>query len=76
VALSIGVSFSLLGWVGYRAQEQVVNTADAVDGLKLVFIIVPVVSALLGTLCFVGYALDARKHDQIRLALEALESPS
>jgi Na+/melibiose symporter-like transporter len=76
VALSIGVSFSLLGWVGYRAQEQVVNTADAVDGLKLVFIIVPVVFALLGTLCFVGYALDARKHDQIRLALEALESPS
>ena len=74
VALSIGVSFTLLGWVGYHAGETAVNTPDAVNGLRLVFVIVPIVFALLGTLCFVGYALDARRHDQIRSALEARES--
>ena len=74
VALSIGVSFTLLGWVGYMAQEAAVNTPDAITGLKLVFIVVPILFALMGSLCLVGYALDARRHDQIRIALEARET--
>jgi glycoside/pentoside/hexuronide:cation symporter, GPH family len=76
VALSIGVSFTLLGWVGYHAHETATNTPDAIVGLKLVFIVVPIIAALTGALCFVGYALDARRHDQIRIALEARDTQS
>lgn len=74
VALSIGVSFTLLGWVGYRAEEAAVNTPVAIDGLKLVFVLVPILFAWIGALCFVGYALNAQRHDQIRSALEARET--
>ncbi len=74
VALSIGVSFTLLGWVGYRAGEAAVNTPDAINGLKLVFVLVPILFAWIGALCFVGYALNAQRHDQIRSALEARET--
>ena len=69
-ALSIGLSYTVLNWVGFNAKEGSVNTPAAIYGLQLVYLIGPIFFVMLGGLCFIGYRLDAQRHAQIRAALE------
>jgi Na+/melibiose symporter-like transporter len=73
-ALSIGLTFTLLGVIGYRADEHATNTASAIQGMELVYIIGPIVFVMLGGACFIGYKLDARRHADIRAQLEARDA--
>ena len=68
-ALAIGLSYTVLGWVGFNAKEGSINTASAIHGLQLVYLIGPITFVMLGGLCFIGYRLDARRHAEIREAL-------
>jgi GPH family glycoside/pentoside/hexuronide:cation symporter len=68
-ALSIGFSFKMLDIIGYKAKEGAVNTAGAISGMELVYIIGPIVFVMLGGACFIGYSLDSRRHGEIRAAL-------
>ena len=69
-ALSIGLTFVVLGWVGYNADEHVKNTQAAIHGLELVYLTGPVVFVMLGGACFIGYKLDQKRHAEIRAALD------
>ncbi len=69
-ALSIGLSFTVLGWIGYQANEGAANTAAAIHGMELVYLIGPVVFVMLGGACFIGYKLDSRRHADIRAQLD------
>ncbi|MGH7022272.1 MAG: MFS transporter [Caulobacteraceae bacterium] len=71
---SIGLSYTLLGVIGYQAKEGAVNTRAAVDGMQLVYILVPIVFVMLGGACYIGYRLDARRHADIREALDARDA--
>jgi Na+/melibiose symporter-like transporter len=73
-AISIGFSFTVLGWIGYRAEEGATNTPAAILGMQLVYIIAPVVFVTLGGACFIGYRLDSARHDAIRDALAARDA--
>jgi Na+/melibiose symporter-like transporter len=68
-ALAIGLSYTVLGWVGFNAKEGSINTPAAIHGLQLVYLIGPVTFVMLGGLCFIGYRLDAKRHGEIREAL-------
>ncbi len=68
-ALSIGFSFTVLGWIGYQAKEGAVNTAAAITGMQMVYIIGPIVFVMLGGACFIGYKLDSTRHAEIRRKL-------
>ena len=68
-ALSIGLTFAVLGLLGYDAREGAVNTPLAVAGLSWVFLLGPVIFVMLGGACFIGYKLDARRHADIRSQL-------
>ncbi|HUZ12784.1 MAG TPA: MFS transporter [Caulobacteraceae bacterium] len=70
-ALSIGLTFTILSWVGYQAKEGAHNTPAAIHGLELVYLIGPVGFVMLGGACYIGYKLDHKRHAEIRLALEA-----
>jgi Na+/melibiose symporter-like transporter len=78
-ALSIGLTYVVLGAIGFNPKEGAVNTAQAIFGLQLVYLIGPVVFVMLGGACFIGYKLDAKRHAEIRAALdardEAIEAP-
>ena len=65
-ALSIGFSFTVLGWIGYQAKEGATNTPAAIAGMQLVYIIGPIVFVMLGGACFIGYKLDSKRHGEIR----------
>jgi GPH family glycoside/pentoside/hexuronide:cation symporter len=70
-ALSIGLTFTVLGWIGFNPVEGAVNTPAAIQGLQLVYLIGPVVFVMLGGACYIGYKLDAKRHGEIRTALDA-----
>jgi GPH family glycoside/pentoside/hexuronide:cation symporter len=69
LGLSITVSFAILNAVGFDPRDGATNTASAVEGLKLVYLIGPVVFVMLGAACFIGYKLDDKAHGVIRDAL-------
>jgi Na+/melibiose symporter-like transporter len=69
-ALSITLSFTVLGLIGYNAKEGAINTPAAIHGMELVYLIGPVVFVMLGGACFIGYKLDSKRHAQIREQLE------
>ncbi len=74
--LSIGLTYTILAWVGYQAKEGAVNTPAAIEGLKLVYLVGPVFFVMLGGACFIGYKLDHRRHSEIREALDARDAMS
>ena len=67
-AFAIGLTFPLLGQIGYKAAGG--NTAQAIFGLELAYIIGPIVFVMLGGACVLGWKLDAAKHAAIRAELE------
>jgi Na+/melibiose symporter-like transporter len=75
-ALSIGLSFTVLGWIGYQAKEGAVNTPEAIFGMQLVYLIGPVVFVMIGGACFIGYKLDSKRHAEIRAQLEERDAMS
>jgi Na+/melibiose symporter-like transporter len=75
-ALSIGFSFTVLGWLGYQAKEGATNTPAAILGLQLVYILGPIVFVTIGGACFIGYKLDGKRHAEIRRGLAIVEAMS
>jgi Na+/melibiose symporter-like transporter len=75
-ALSIGLSFTVLSWIGYQPREGAHNTAQAIFGMQLVYLIVPVTFVMIGAACFIGYKLDAKRHGDIRAALDERDAMS
>jgi Na+/melibiose symporter-like transporter len=73
-ALSIGLTFTLLGLIGYKADEHALNSPAAIGGMELVYIVGPIVFVMLGGACFIGYKLDSRRHAEIRAELEARDA--
>jgi glycoside/pentoside/hexuronide:cation symporter, GPH family len=71
---SIGLSYLLLGAIGYKAGEGAANAPAAIHGMEMVYIIVPVVFVMLGGACYIGYGLDSRRHGDIRAALDARDA--
>jgi glycoside/pentoside/hexuronide:cation symporter, GPH family len=65
------ITFPLLAAFGYSASAKVVNTPVAIFDLKLIYCVLPLIFLLLGAIAFWGYTLDARRHAQIRQALES-----
>lgn len=69
-ACSIGLTFTVLAALGYQAVQGATNTAQAIHGLELAFLIGPTVFVMLGGACFIGYPLDAARHAEIRRQLD------
>jgi Na+/melibiose symporter-like transporter len=69
-ALSIGLAFTILSWVGYNAKDGAHNTPAAIHGLELVYLLGPIFFVMLGGACYIGYKLDDKRHAEIRAALD------
>ncbi len=70
-AIPVGITFPILGAIGFNAAEGAVNTPEALRGLELCFVAVPVLVVALGGLAMWGYGLDRHRHAEIRVALDA-----
>lgn len=69
-ALSIFFTFNALQLVGYQTKENLHNTAAAISGMEMTYLIGPIGFVMLGGACFLGYKLDAGRHAEVRRQLE------
>jgi GPH family glycoside/pentoside/hexuronide:cation symporter len=73
-AFAIGLTYWVLAKVGYDAKDGVHNSAHAIFGLEMAYVVGPVFFALMGGACFIGWKLDAQRHGEIREALDARDA--
>jgi Na+/melibiose symporter-like transporter len=73
-AITTAIAFGILAWVGYNAEDDAVNTKDAIFGLEMVYLFAPMVFVMIGAALFFGYNLDSKRHAEIRDALEARDA--
>jgi len=71
---AVMISYPLLKVVGYVPTLAEHNTPAALTGLTAIFIIGPIFWVILGGVCFIGWRLDAVRHAEIRLELEARDA--
>jgi Na+/melibiose symporter-like transporter len=74
LAASVLLTYGALSAVGFNAAEGAVNTPAAIHGLEAIFLIGPIFFVMLGGACFIGWKLDARRHGDIRAALDARDA--
>ncbi len=67
-AAAVGLALPLVAWLGFK--PGVVNTPEALLGLKLVFALGPALSHIVSAALIVGFPLDERAHADIRRALD------
>ncbi len=65
--------FPVLQMVGYNGKEGAVNTHAAILGLEICYLFAPIILVFGGGAALIGYKLDARRHGEIRAALEERE---
>jgi Na+/melibiose symporter-like transporter len=70
LAVSIVLTFSVLGQVGYDPKVGDGNTPDAITGLMLTFISGPIIFVMLGGACLLGYKLTAERAAEVRRQLD------
>ena len=73
-SFNTAISFGILAWVGFNPDEHAHNTAHAIFGLNMTYLFAPIVFVVLGGSFFLGYKLDAKRHAEIRAALDARDS--
>ncbi|MGH6972493.1 MAG: MFS transporter, partial [Caulobacteraceae bacterium] len=73
-SFNTAISFGILAWVGFNPDEHAHNTGRALLGLEMTYLFAPIVFVLVGAAFFFGYRLDARRHGEIRAALEARDA--
>ncbi|HTX49971.1 MAG TPA: MFS transporter [Caulobacteraceae bacterium] len=67
---TVAVAFTVLAYVGYNGAEGAVNTPHAIFGLEMCYLFAPIILVWFGGAMFFGYKLDAKRHAEIREALD------
>jgi len=73
-SFNTAISFGILAWVGFDPDEHAHNTAHAIFGLEMTYLFAPIVFVMIGGVAFFGYRLDAKRHAEIRQALDARDA--
>jgi Na+/melibiose symporter-like transporter len=73
-ALSVGITFTILDAIGFKAAEGSINSPDAIRGLEACFVVAPVLAILLGGVMMWGYRLTETRHQEIRDGLAARDA--
>ena len=74
LAGSIVLTFFVLDQVGYDPKLAGGNTADAITGLMLAFIVGPVIFVMAGGACLIGYGLTAERAAETCARLDARDA--
>ncbi|MFI4980357.1 MAG: MFS transporter [Nevskiales bacterium] len=71
---AVMIAYPLLAFIGFVPTLGIHNSAAAIDGLQVCFILGPIFFVALGGACCIGWKLDATRHGQIRTELEARDA--
>lgn len=70
-AIPVGLSYAVLGLIGFVPKLGAANTPDAINGLLLLFVVPPVLLALLAVAVVHGWPIDAEVQARNAQALNA-----
>src|SRR5581483_1711514 len=73
-ASSIFITYPLLAKVGYSAPLGAHNSATALNGLALLFMVGPIGFVLLAGVVMLGWRMTAPRHAEVRAALDARDA--
>lgn len=65
---SVGIAYAVLAWIGFSPTH--VNTPQAIEGLRIFYIALPVIFALANVLILVGYPIDEARQRRLREEIE------
>ncbi len=68
-AVSVGVTYALLAWVGFDPSSST-NTPEALDGLRLIFALLPIIFLVAAIALIWNYPIDHAAQAEIRRQLE------
>jgi glycoside/pentoside/hexuronide:cation symporter, GPH family len=69
-SFNTAISFGILAFVGFNPDEHAHNVGRALFGLEMTYLFAPIVFVVIGGSFFFGYRLDAKRHAEIRAALD------
>jgi Na+/melibiose symporter-like transporter len=69
-AIPVGLSYIVLDAIGFDARLGTANTASAIDGLVLLFLVPPIVAALIAAWLARGWTIDRAEQQRIITELE------
>jgi Na+/melibiose symporter-like transporter len=72
-AVTVSIVFPILAMVGYDGKEGAVNTPHAIFGLEMCYLFAPIILVFFGGAMLFGYSLDAKRHAEIRQALDSID---
>jgi glycoside/pentoside/hexuronide:cation symporter, GPH family len=72
-AVTVSIVFPILAMVGYNGKEGAVNTPHAIFGLEMCYLFAPIILVFFGGAMLFGYTLDAKRHAEIRQALDSMD---
>jgi GPH family glycoside/pentoside/hexuronide:cation symporter len=73
-SITVLVVFPVLAFVHYNGAEGAVNTPHAIFGLEMCYLFAPIILVWFGGAMLFGYKLDAKRHAEIRQALDLAAS--
>jgi glycoside/pentoside/hexuronide:cation symporter, GPH family len=71
---AVWIAYQVLAQIGFVPSLGVHNTAAAINGLQLCFLLGPIFWVAVGGVSCIGWKLDAQRHAEIRTELEARDS--
>jgi Na+/melibiose symporter-like transporter len=64
------VVLPIIAWAGYNGAEGAVNSPHAIFVLEMCYLWAPIILVWFGGAMFFGYKLDAKRHAEVREALD------
>ncbi len=69
-AVTVAIVYPVLAFVGFNGKPGAVNTPHAIFGLEMCYLFAPIILVWVGGAMLFGYKLDAKRHAEIRAALD------
>ena len=69
-AIPVGLAYIVLDAIGFDAKLGAANTPDAIDGLVLLFLLPPIIAALIAAWLAKGWTIDRDEQQRIITELE------
>ena len=73
-SLAVAIIYPILDLFHYVAKPGYHNTPQAIRGLEICYVFAPIILVVVGSVCLMGYKLDAKRQNEIRTALEELDA--
>jgi len=71
-AAAVGITYPMLEWIGFVPNQT--NTPEAIEGLKYMFVFLPIPLTLLAALLMWNFPLDSKRQQELRRLIDERDS--